>query len=66
MQHDADNLARYLAGQEDFIKSQKPPEAVFEHPCQRCQRPIKARFTHCWRCNNYLRTKEKLARECAS
>lgn len=60
MQHNADHLARYISGQEDFIK----PTGV-EHRCERCQRPCSGKYRHCWRCAQYLKTKARLARECS-
>ena len=28
--------------------------------CKRCQREIAPRYTHCYRCNNYLKVKARL------
>lgn len=62
MKHNTDNLIAYLAGQQDFIDDQAQHQREAQHACQRCQRPCKARFTHCWRCRQYLLVREKTAK----
>lgn len=33
-----------------------------EHHCARCKRVCKPQYTYCYRCNSYLKVKEKLAK----
>lgn len=61
MRREADHLARYISGQEPFIKPSEDERRL--HPCQRCKRPCSVRFTHCWRCAQYLKVKARLAGE---
>lgn len=66
MQHSADHLARYISGQEDFLRDEQLSHYVTtNHPCERCQRPCSGKYRHCWRCAQYLRTKARLASECS-
>ena len=48
---------------EDSMVENFPPTS--KH-CARCQREIKPQYTYCYRCNNYLKVKARIAREMAS
>lgn len=70
---DEEELAAYLAGQQDFIPEEKGEfealpfgqearaarRAPAPHRCARCERECKPQFKYCYRCNNYLKVREK-------
>src|SRR5260221_5563955 len=72
---DEEELLAYLAGQQDFIPEEKPRRfepAPFgqeardirrnpPHLCARCKRPCKIKYKYCYRCNCYLKVKERIA-----
>jgi hypothetical protein len=47
----------------DHPSPSAPAPAPDMHPCKRCKRACKARFTHCYRCHKYLEVKARIAKE---
>lgn len=41
----------------------QPLQVSHSKRCARCQRDIKPQYTYCYRCNNYLKVKARIARE---
>jgi hypothetical protein len=57
---DEEALARYLAGQEEFINT---THVEAKYKCQRCKCPLKANYNYCYRCNCYLKVKARIAQQ---
>lgn len=65
-QSDGDDLAAYLAGQQSFISNNVIDEKLSAdspqvHLCERCKKPCKKPYKHCYRCNAYLKVKAKIS-----